>query len=151
MPIRVADRRQPKYRMIHATNHPDGCVLMAENIANRTDDLHIHLPAHAQGALFGPDAGSEPIDPAYLREHMSALLSGLPGFTDAQEIMADFYGSRGVICKPDAIRGAWAEMEASGQIQVDRQPQLTPTGKPSTFWSLSKGKTLRIRSNRAAP
>lgn len=35
MPIRIQQNQHPKYRMIHATNHPGGCVLMADNICNR--------------------------------------------------------------------------------------------------------------------
>ena len=35
MPIRIKKGQHTKYRMIHATNHPGGCVLMADNICNR--------------------------------------------------------------------------------------------------------------------
>jgi hypothetical protein len=52
MPIRVAAGQPPKFRLIHATNHPAGCVLMAENMSKRTEDLYIHLPRHAQISLL---------------------------------------------------------------------------------------------------
>lgn len=39
MPIRIHQNQHPKYRMIHATNHPSGCVLMADNICNRWELL----------------------------------------------------------------------------------------------------------------
>ena len=37
MPIRLHAANKPKYRMVYATNHPDGCVLMADNISRRTE------------------------------------------------------------------------------------------------------------------
>lgn len=35
MPIRLKVGQRPKYRMIHATNHEDGCILMYENMCRR--------------------------------------------------------------------------------------------------------------------
>lgn len=36
MPIRLHQGNKPKYRMVHATNHPDGCILMADNIFKKS-------------------------------------------------------------------------------------------------------------------
>jgi three-Cys-motif partner protein len=146
MPIRLAGRGHPKYRMVHATNHPAGCVLMAENMMKRTDDLYIHLPGHAQGSLFDQDVEGELTDPAEVRQRVRDAVASLQEFTDANEAMAEFYTLNGVICKPDSIRDAWRELELSGRIEVKRNPPQTETGKLSTFFTPSKGKTVRIRA-----
>ena len=39
MPLRIRKGQRPKYRMIHATNHRDGCLLMVDNICNRWQAL----------------------------------------------------------------------------------------------------------------
>ena len=40
MPLRIKKGQRPKYRLIHATNHRDGCLLMVDNICNRWEALH---------------------------------------------------------------------------------------------------------------
>jgi hypothetical protein len=148
MPIRLGRLQPPKYRMVHATNHPDGCVLMAENMMKRTDDLYIYLPGHAQASLFGQDVEGAFANPAEVQKRIRHAVAELREFTGANEAMADIYASNGVICKPDVIREAWREMERAGRIEVRRNPSLTEAGKPSAFFAPAKGKTITIRVKR---
>ena len=39
MPLRIKKGQRPKYRLIHATNQKDGCLLMVDNICNRWQAL----------------------------------------------------------------------------------------------------------------
>jgi len=39
MPLRIKKGQRPKYRLIHVTNHRDGCLLMVDNICNRWEAL----------------------------------------------------------------------------------------------------------------
>ncbi len=39
MPLRIKPGQRPKYRLIHATNHRDGCLLMVDNICKRWELL----------------------------------------------------------------------------------------------------------------
>jgi three-Cys-motif partner protein len=146
MPIRLGRRQPPKYRMVHATNHPDGCVLMAENMMKRTDDLYIYLPGHAQASLFDQDVEGAIANPAEVQKRIRHATAELREFTGANEAMATFYASNGVICKPDVVREEWREMERSGRIEVRRDPSATETGKPSSFLTPAKGKTVSIRA-----
>lgn len=59
MPIRLKPGHHPKYRMVHATNHPDGCILMADNIAKRTDRLVIEIQSEGQMSLMPRTAENE--------------------------------------------------------------------------------------------
>ena len=52
MPIKLKSSFQPKYRMIHVSNHEDGCYLMAENISRQTDKLVTEIQSHGQQSLF---------------------------------------------------------------------------------------------------
>ncbi|MDR1634744.1 MAG: hypothetical protein LBS27_07480 [Bifidobacteriaceae bacterium] len=63
MPIRLKERQQPKYRMVYATNHAAGCILMADNMMKRPDNLAIHIEAFSQGTLFDDDVEGEITDP----------------------------------------------------------------------------------------
>jgi three-Cys-motif partner protein len=149
MPIRLADRKSPKYRMIHATNHPAGCVLMAENMMTRTQTLYIHIQSYAQGTLFSTDIEGEITDPTIVGDQMAAVVNRLDDYTEVEKVMADFYVSQGVICKPDIIRQAWAQMEDSGVIDVRRDPATTATGRKSKFFTTTKDKRVEIRRKTA--
>lgn len=43
MPIQIKKTNHPKYRMIHVCNHEEGCLLMAQNMLNRTDELVLNI------------------------------------------------------------------------------------------------------------
>ncbi|MBQ5977339.1 MAG: three-Cys-motif partner protein TcmP [Oscillospiraceae bacterium] len=52
MPLRIKKGQRPKYRLIHATNHRDGCLLMVDNICNRWQAL-----LNCQDRARGPSTG----------------------------------------------------------------------------------------------
>jgi three-Cys-motif partner protein len=54
MPIRLKPGQRPKYRMIHVSNHEHGCILMADNMASRSDELFIGCLRQAQMGHFIP-------------------------------------------------------------------------------------------------
>jgi hypothetical protein len=145
MPIREARGQLPKYRMIHATNHPDGCVLMAENIMTRVENLYVHLRGYRQGTLLPMDAEGDATGLSTVQELMTKTIENLDQFTDIREIMARFYCDQGGICEPRVIHQVWRRMETSGAIKVEREPAKTSTGRDSTFFTLKGGKRARIR------
>lgn len=69
MPIRIQQNQHPKYRMIHATNHPAGCVLMADNICNRWELLK-DIQTGGQMTLFDMDFNNQIIDATQIREQV---------------------------------------------------------------------------------
>ena len=81
MPICLKAGQHSKYRMVHATNHPDGCTLMADNIAKRTDRLVIEIQSGGQLTLIPQTAENEMIDDTILEEKIRELLSTTTEFT----------------------------------------------------------------------
>ena len=39
MPIRMKPDQRPKYRMVHVSDHEDGCFLMAQNMQKRKRNI----------------------------------------------------------------------------------------------------------------
>lgn len=150
MPIRLQERQHPKYRMVYATYHAEGCILMADNMMTRTDNLAIHLPSYQQDSLFDEGVDGEITDPSYVQGQVRAITDKLRTFASASEVIADFYAQEGVICKTDVIRKALRQMEKDGAITVKRDPCFTSTGKPSTFFTSAKGQKVVIRVTEAA-
>ena len=61
MPLRIKKGHAPKYRMVHATNHIDGCLLMVDNICNRWQ-LMKDIQTHGQYTMFEEDVDNNIID-----------------------------------------------------------------------------------------
>jgi len=151
MPIRLKAGHHPKYRMIYATNHPDGCVLMAENIAKRTDDLVIGIQKGGQMSLFPETAENEFVSQDVLDANAKTLLNNYSEYIKLKNFLADFYNEFGVLCPPSALAGkdsALSRLEKSGWIDVKRTPPTTEkTGKASSFWGWQErdGKLVEIK------
>jgi len=127
MPIRLKSGQHPKYRMVHATNHPDGCLLMADNVAKRTEMLIINVQSGGQPPLWQQTADN-------------VIVS---------KFLANFYNEYGVLCDSSRLRSGSGSilqtLEKRGYIEVKRVPNTSPTGKPTTFWQEGKGKVLSLR------
>ena len=132
MPIRLQERQQPKYRMVFATNHPDGCIIMADNMMTRRANLDVHLEGRRQGTLFPQTVDDEIVDPSRVQDQVRAIVDGLTSFVDADEVVADVFARVGVVCTSDVVRQALRQLEVTNQIEVRRDPPTTPTGRPST-------------------
>lgn len=150
MPIRLKAGQHPKYRMVHATNHPDGCTLMADNIAKRTDRLVIEIQSGGQLSLMPQTAENEMIDDTFLESRVRDLLSRTTEFTRLNKFLAEFYNEYGVLCDLSRLSSGRSgsilkTFEKSGEIQVIRNPAVTEKGKPSKFWQESKGNTLMLK------
>jgi three-Cys-motif partner protein len=149
MPIRLKSGQHPKYRMVHATNHPDGCKLMAENIAQRTDRLVIEIQSAGQLSLIPQTAENEMIDDSILEQKVLELLSENSGYVRLNKFLADFYNEYGVLCNVPRLSSGrdgsiLKTLEKNGSILVQRIPAYTDKGKPAKFWQESKGNTLSL-------
>jgi len=150
MPIRLKPRQHPKYRMVHATNHPDGCTLMADNIAKRTDRLVIEIQSQGQLSFLPQTAENEMLSDDMLKERVKAMLDNTTMPTRLNQFLADFYNKYGVLCDLSRLssgRGGSVlkTLEKCGYITVQRTPAFTSRDKPSSFWQEGKGKTLLLQ------
>ncbi|MCL2620053.1 MAG: three-Cys-motif partner protein TcmP [Defluviitaleaceae bacterium] len=150
MPIRLKSGQHPKYRMVHACNHPDGCKLMAENIAKRTDRLVVDVQSGGQLSLFEQTADNEVADDVLLEKNVRELLSKTTDFVRLNEFLAIFYNEFGVLCDVPRLSSGKSgsilkTLEKSGDIIVARSPELTGKNQPTKFWAESKDKTLSLK------
>lgn len=153
MPIRLKQGQHPKYRMIHATNHPDGCMLMADNIAKRTDRLVIQIQGAGQLSLMPQTAENDIVSDDMLVDSVKALLERATDFKKLNTFLADFYNEYGVLCKTSKLSSGKSgsilkTLEKNGYIEVQRSPAKTKEGNLSRFWLESKGNTLMLRKRR---
>lgn len=144
-PIRVKEGNRPKYRMIHATNHAEGAVLMYDIMFGRKETLLSDLQRDGQMSLFNENVENEIIDfhklESRFRDHVLSYSVNTPD----NEVLAQFVVREGVSCSLGDLRNVLREMELSGQIVLTRDPAHTKTGGVSKFMSSGSGKRLTIR------
>ena len=139
MPIRTRESHSPKYRMIHATNHPDGAILMADNIFRR-EELLREIQLHGQQTLFGNDSNGDDI-----KYSLETYLTKIQSFRRLNIVMAEFFTECGVQCESGEFSRIIGRLEHEGKLELIRNPAKTKTGRPSTFCKESKDNTIKLR------
>lgn len=133
MPLRIKQGQRPKYRMIHATNHQDGCLLMVDNICNRWEAWH-EVQNAGQMSLFEEDANNQIVDESEIEAKMMSFFSRLHGnYVSLHMALAYFFMQYGPLCKSGVIKQKLKDFEKRGLLLVERDPKTTPTGRPATF------------------
>lgn len=149
MPIRIKSGNHPKYRMVFATNHKDGCMLMGDNIAKRTDELIVDIQHSGQLSFFTETAENETIDDDSLTESVKCVLNKATDFRHLNQLIADFYNECGVLCDVSRLssgqKSILKTLEKNEYIEVKREPPTTTNGKKSAFWQEKKGYSVEIR------
>lgn len=145
MPIRLKPGQRPKYRMIHVTNHEHGCILMADNMATRSDELFIDVQQSGQMNLFDLNVENEIISEDEVQEKMLLFLDKFSQGIKADRLLASFFTEYGVICKSGFVKNIWKTMESNGVISVVRVPALTDNNNPSRTFTESKKQSVTIR------
>ena len=149
MPIRLKPGQHPKYRMVHATNHHDGCILMADDMAKRTDRLVIEIQGDGQMSIVPLTADNEMVCDDVLIDNVKKLLASKNQSVRLNSFLADFFNEYGVLCGTSRIKNsALKVLEKSGYIEVNRVPSMTKTGKVATSWTDGKEYTISLRIRR---
>lgn len=146
MPLRIKKGQVPKYRMIHATNHADGALLMVDNIFGRWEFMQ-DIQREGQISLFEENVENETIDEEDIRRKVTGFISELSSFKRMNSVMADFYSTFGVVCKTQNVKAIFKELEKIGKLIVKRTPEKTKQGRASTFFSDEKGYITELRWN----
>lgn len=139
MPIRVKENQSPKYRMIHATNHPDGAVLMADNIFKR-EELMRDIQSGGQQNLFETDFKNKD-----LNDILWEYLSNIKKFYRLNRIMAEFFTCYGVQCNSGDFANIIKILENEDKIEIVRTPSKTKTGRQSKFCKEGNGQTVELK------
>lgn len=148
MPICIKSKQHPKYRMIHVSNHEDGCLLMADNMFSRSDELFVEVQNQGQLSLFDFDVQGKEVDTDGIRQKMECFLQNFPDGMTADKLIAAFFTEYGVLCKSGTIREIWKDMERCGSIIVTRNPATTSMGRPSTFFTEDRRKNQSVTIRR---
>lgn len=144
MPIRIKKGQHTKYRMIHATNHPDGCILMADNICNRWE-LMQQIQTGGQLSLFQETVDNQIIDKTEIQNDVIEHFSQCCNWTSLNEALAVFFVKYGAVCKSGEITNILKKLEQEKRLEVMRTPSVTEKGKPSTFMTEGHGKTVSVK------
>lgn len=140
MPLRKGDEINPKYRMIHATNHSDGCLLMANNMFARSQT---HRANRLNGgiSLFELDVNDDMTTPESRTEELLSLIGD--NDIELRELLCTYYLKFGI--KSDTKGLIELLKENEDKLIIRRDPEKTSNNKPTNFWSISTGKYLYLR------
>lgn len=128
MPLRIKKGQRPKYRLIHVTNHRDGCLLMVDNICNRWEALK-EIQSSGQLSIFEENYENQIIDDTDISKKISAYFARYTTNTSLHEALAGFFMEYGPICSTGTIKADLKKLENKGQIIFTRMPSTTDKGK----------------------
>lgn len=147
MPLRIKKGQRPKYRLIHATNHRDGCLLMVDNICNRWQAWQTwqEIQLGGQMSLFNENVDNQIVDEEDIEEKTTEHFSQCINWTSLHDALAVFFMKYGPICSTGDVKKILKRFEKSGQIAVQRHPDVTKKGKPTQFMSEDRKQTVSVR------
>lgn len=146
MPIRLREGQRPKYRMIHATNHESGCLIMNDNMCKRWEALQ-DIQTDGQQTMFQVTAENDTLDLGDISNNMAQHVKQFTTLTDIDVVLADFISQYELQCATSEYNKMLAALETANRIAVERNPATTKFNKPSKFWTTQKGQTVRIQCN----
>ena len=144
MPLRIKKGQRPKYRLIHATNHRDGCLLMVDNICNRWEALQ-EIQSGGQMTLWAENFDNQMVDEDDIEAKTIEHFSQCVNWTSLHDALAIFFMKHGPICSTGDVKRILKKFEKDGRLAILRNPDVTAKGKPTAFMSEEKGKTVSVR------
>lgn len=144
MPLRIKRGQRPKYRMIHATNHKDGCLLMVDNMCNRWQALQ-ELQTCGQIQFWEENYENQIVDDDDIENKVTDHFSQYKSTTSLHESLAAFFTKHGAVCSTGTVKKLIKELEKKKFIEIIRYPAKTEKDKPTTFMDEGRGKKVEIR------
>jgi three-Cys-motif partner protein len=145
IPVKIKRNAHPKYRMIHATNHPDGCLIMVDNMHDKWQVLQ-NIQNDGQGTLFNENFNGKIIDEDSITKDLIAHLPNYRNITKIEVFLANFFTAFCTFCPPKEVRRMLRALEIKNMINIIRKPEFTEKGKPSVFMESGHNKEVWIRS-----
>ncbi len=140
MPLRKGDEVNPKYRMIHATNHADGCLLMANNMYARSQTHRLNR-LNGGMSLFELDVNDNMTSPELRTQELLSLIGD--DEIEIRDLLCRYFLKFGI--KSDSKGLIELLKENEDKLIIRRIPETTSANKPTSFWSPSTGKYLYLR------
>lgn len=143
MPIRASTDAQPKYRMIFATSHADGCLIMAENMFKRSEESRDERSG-GQLSLFEQGVEETPV---VIENVERDLLNLIPSntFRHLNDIFIDFYQTYGVMVSRKTLVDALKRFHQAKKTEERRNPPYNQKGESRFYEEKGFKKTLEIR------
>ena len=139
VPIKKGGGRLAKYRMIFASNHPHGALLMVDDMVDCNNK--IQKDSHGQQMwLFDYD---------YEKQNCSADLWPYitDGYQDLTDVYIRFYEKEGIKYYTKDLKEAIKKMEREKTIEVARSPAYTSKGRTATSLDYTKYK-IKVRKKK---
>jgi hypothetical protein len=142
MPVRIREKNRPKYRLVHVTNHEQGCLIMADNMFGKWQTLQ-EMQRQGQGLLFGEDFNNSIINETKIQE---TILSHVAknGRMLLEEFVVDYFMENGINCSSSVIKNTLHDFETNRKIKIHRTPEYTKTGKKSAFMESKNNQKVYI-------
>ena len=138
--------------MIHVCNHEEGCLLMAENMLKRKDELVVNIQQSGQFTVFdflndvNTTVTGEQITGDVVKTKMKEHLLNYSNGVRIKILVADFYTEYGLIGYQNMVNEALRELEIEGFLEIERCPSISSvTGKPLTYMTEGKNQKVIIR------
>ena len=144
MPLRIKKGQRPKYRLIHATNHRDGCLLMVDNICNRWEALQ-EIQSGGQMQLWAENFDNQAVDEDDIEEKTILHFSQYNCLTSLHDALAMFFMNYGPICSTGYVKKILKGLEEDKRLLVLRNPDYTSRGKKTVFMTEGKGQKISVR------
>lgn len=145
MPLRIKRGQRPKYRMIHATNHRDGCLLMVDNICNRWEAWQ-NVQSGGQLSFFAEDPNNHTVTSEDIERYTIEHFQQCKNWTSLHDALAIFFMKYGPLCSTGSVKKVLKDLEKKGMLQVLRSPEYTSNGRrKSTFMSEGKNQRVSVR------
>lgn len=144
MPLRIKKGQRPKYRLIHATNHRDGCLLMVDNIRKRWDLLQ-DIQTGGQMQLFTETPENEIIDEGDIRQKTIEHFSQCTNWTSLHDALSIFFIKYGPVCATGDVKKILLQLQKEGSLGIMRNPDATINGTPTKFMSENNKQTVSVR------
>lgn len=141
MPLRIKKGQRPKYRLIHATNHKDGCLLMVDNICNRWQALQ-EIQTYGQLQIWEESCDNQIVDDEDIKKKAIEHLSQFKNEISLHEALAAFFMKYG---PTSTIKKIVKKFEKENRMEIIRKPATTDKGKPTIFMDEGRGKTITVR------
>lgn len=138
MPLRIKPGQRPKYRLVHATNHRDGCLLMVDNICKRWESLQ-EIQRSGQIMFWEENCNNQAVDTVKLAQDVANYFSKYKDWISLGDALAEFFIKSGPICSTGDVRKILKELEKDKALEVMRSPNK------GTFMVEGKGKTVSVR------
>ena len=145
MPLRIKRNQRPKYRLIYATNHRDGCLLMVDNICSRWQALQ-EIQSGGQLQLWEENYDNQVVDDDDIEKKIIEHFSQCDNWTSLHEALAVFFMKHGPICSTGTVKNILKKLEKDGSLKVLRNPDISEkTKKPTTFMAENSKQFVSVR------